>query len=69
MAEVLDYQDSVTERIAKEKAAAEFIKKISELYLDKGIEMVLFRNQLIDQRASEILNLHEYARKFVGQNI
>lgn len=69
MAEVLDYQKSVTERIAKEKAAAEFLKKISELYLDKGIEMVLFRNQLIDQRVSEVLNLHEYARKFVGQNI
>lgn len=69
MAEVLDYQSSVKERIAKEKAAAEFMKKISELYLDKGIETVLFRNQLIDQRASEVLNLHEYARKFVGQNI
>ncbi len=69
MAEVKDYEVSVKERIAKEKAAAEFIKKISELYLDKGIETVLFRNQLIDQRASEILNLHEYARKFVGQNI
>lgn len=69
MAEVLDYQDSVTQRIAQEKAAADFIKKISELYLDKGIEIVLFRNQLIDQRSSEILNLHEYARKFVGQNI
>ncbi len=69
MAEVLDYQSSVTERIAKEKAAAEFLRCISELYLDKGIETVLFRNQLIDQRASEVLNLHEYARKFVGQNI
>ena len=69
MAEILDYQDSVTKRIAKEKAATQFIKTISDLYLDKGIETVLFRNQLIDQRASEILNLHEYARKFVGQNI
>lgn len=69
MAEILDYQDSVTNRIAKEKAATQFIKTISDLYLDKGIETVLFRNQLIDQRASEILNLHEYARKFVGQNI
>ncbi len=69
MAELLDYQKSVSERIAKEKAAAEFIKNISELYLNKGIETVLFRNQLIDQRASEVLNLHEYARKFVGQNI
>lgn len=69
MAEILDYQDSVTIRIAKEKAATQFIKTISDLYLDKGIETVLFRNQLIDQRASEILNLHDYARKFVGQNI
>lgn len=69
MAEVLNYENSVAERIAKEKAAAEFISRISELYLDKGIETVLFRNQLIDQRASEVLNLHEYARKFVGQNI
>lgn len=69
MAEILDYQDSVKQRIAKEKAATRFIKSISDLYLDKGIETVLFRNQLIDQRASEILNLHDYARKFVGQNI
>lgn len=69
MAEILDYQNSVTERISKEKAAAEFLKIISDLYLDKGIETVLFRNQLIDQRVSEVLNLHEYARKFVGQNI
>ncbi len=69
MAEVLNYESSVKEQIAKEKAAAEFIKKIMDLYLDKGIETVLFRNQLIDKRASEILNLHEYARKFVGQNI
>ncbi len=69
MAETLDYQSLVADRIAQEKAAADFLKKISELYLDKGIEMVLFRNQLIDQRVSEILNLHEYARKFVGQNI
>lgn len=69
MAETLDYQSLVEDRIAHEKAAADFLKKISELHLDKGIEMVLFRNQLIDQRVSEILNLHEYARKFVGQNI
>lgn len=69
MAEVLNYESSVKEQIAKEMAAAEFIKKVSELYLDKGIEMVLFRNQLIDTRVSEVLNLHEYARKFVGKNI
>ena len=69
MAETLDYQSSVAERILREKAATQVIKNVSDLYYDKGIEMVLFRNQLIDKRPSEILNLHEYARKFVGQNI
>jgi glyceraldehyde 3-phosphate dehydrogenase len=69
MSEVFAYESSVKEQITKEKAAAEFIKKTMDLYLDKGIETVLFRNQLIDKSVSEILNLHEYARKFVGQNI
>lgn len=69
MSEVFNYESSVKEQIGKEKAAAEFIKKTMDLYLDKGIETVLFRNQVIDKSISEILNLHEYARKFVGQNI
>lgn len=64
-----DYQDAVAKRISKEKSAVNLIKNINDLYLDKGIETVLFRNQLVDQRPSEVLNLHEYARQFVGQNI
>jgi glyceraldehyde 3-phosphate dehydrogenase len=69
MAESNNYQSTVTERIKHEKAAVQLIKNINDLYLDKGIETVLFRNKLIDQRPSEVLSLHEYARKFVGQNI
>lgn len=64
-----DYQAAVAHRISKEKSAVNLIKNINDLYLDKGIETVLFRNQLVDQRPSEVLNLHEYARQFVGQNI
>ncbi|MDQ3017218.1 MAG: glyceraldehyde-3-phosphate dehydrogenase [Bacteroidota bacterium] len=56
-------------RIAHEKLATQFIKAINDLWYDKGIEMVLFRNQLIDKRASEILSLHHYARKIVGKPI
>mgnify|MGYP000495352015 CR=1 FL=1 len=69
MAQTNSYQESVAQRIKLEKAAVQFIKHINDLYLDKGIETVLFRNQLTDQRPSEVLNLHEYARKIVGQNI
>jgi glyceraldehyde 3-phosphate dehydrogenase len=63
------YEQSVRTRVAEEKLATEFIKAISDLFYDKGVETVLFRNQVIDKRPSEILNLHDYARKFVGKNI
>jgi glyceraldehyde 3-phosphate dehydrogenase (phosphorylating) len=63
------YEKSIKERVAHEKLASKFIKSISDLWYDKGIETVLYRNQLINKRASDILNLHNYARKFVGQPI
>lgn len=66
---VTSYEGAVSERIAKEKAATAIVKAIHDLFYDKGIETVLFRNQLIDKRPSEILNLHLYARKFVGKAI
>lgn len=65
----ISYESSVQERIGMEKSATEFIKVISDLFYDKGVETVLFRNTLIDQRPSEILNLHNYAQKVVGKNI
>jgi len=63
------YSDMVRHRIAHEKLATVFIKAVSDLWYDRGIEMVLFRNQLIDKRASEILSLHHYAQQFVGKPI
>lgn len=63
------YDELVQNRIAHEKLATRFIKAINDLWYDKGIEMLLFRNQLIDKRASEILSLHHYARKIVGEPI
>jgi hypothetical protein len=39
-------------------------KIISDLWYDKSIEMVLFRNQLLDRNVSDIINLHEYAAEF-----
>lgn len=69
MTEHNSYERSVKERISKEKAATEFIKVVQDLFYDKGVETVLFRNQVIDQRPSEILNLHDYARKVVGKSI
>lgn len=65
----ISYDEMVQHRIAHEKLATRSIKAINDLWYDKGIEMVLFRNQLIDKRASEILSLHNYAHKMVGKPI
>ena len=38
-------------------------------WYDKSIELVLFRNQLIDRSVSDILNLHKYTYDFVKKPI
>lgn len=63
------YQKEVTQQADRRQVSAELIKIISDLWYEKSIEIVLFRNQLIDKNVSEILNLHEYAGAFVGKPI
>ncbi len=69
MSEMRTYEQGTRSRIQSEKAAVAFSKLINDLWYDKGIEVLLFRNQLVDKRTSEILNLHNYARKVVGKHI
>jgi glyceraldehyde 3-phosphate dehydrogenase len=63
------YEKEIAFQADRRKAGVEFIKIISDLWFDKSIELVLFRNQLIDKNVSEIINLHEYALAFVGKPI
>lgn len=63
------YENELAFQADRRRATVEFIKIISDLWYDKSIELVLFRNQLIDKNVSEILNLHEYAGEFVGKPI
>ena len=63
------YEKEVSFQADRRKAGIEFIKIISDLWYDKSIELVLFRNQLIDRTVSDIINLHEYAAEFVQKPI
>jgi glyceraldehyde 3-phosphate dehydrogenase len=63
------YEKELALQADRRRATVEFIKIVSDLWYDKSIELVLFRNQLIDRNVSEILNLHEYAREFVQKPI
>ncbi len=62
-----NYEKELSYQADRRRATVEFIKVISDLWYDKAIEIVLFRNQLIDRNVSEIINLHEYAGEFVGK--
>ncbi|RLD30240.1 MAG: glyceraldehyde-3-phosphate dehydrogenase [Bacteroidetes bacterium] len=63
------YEKELALQAGRRRATVEFIKIVSDLWYDKSIELVLFRNQLIDRNVSEILNLHEYAREFVQKPV
>ena len=56
------YEKEMSFQTDRRKATVEFIKIASNLWYDNSIELVLFRNQLIDRSVSDILNLHEYAK-------
>ncbi|MBD0832605.1 glyceraldehyde-3-phosphate dehydrogenase [Aestuariibaculum sediminum] len=64
-----NYEKELAFQADRRRATVEFIKIVSDLWYDKSIELVLFRNQLIDRNVSQILNLHEYAGKFVEKPI
>jgi glyceraldehyde 3-phosphate dehydrogenase len=63
------YEKELAFQADRRRATVEFIKTVSDLWYDKSIELVLFRNQLIDKNVSDILNLHEYAGEFVQKPI
>lgn len=63
------YQKEVSLQVDRRRAGVELIKIISDLWYDKSIEMVLFKNQLLDKNVSDIMNLHQYAGEFVGKPI
>ncbi|MCX8079799.1 MAG: glyceraldehyde-3-phosphate dehydrogenase [Bacteroidia bacterium] len=64
-----DYQAQLGEWIKHEKKAVDLINYVSKLWLERSIELVLFRNQLHDRSASEIMNLHLYAKNIVKKPI
>lgn len=60
-----DYESQVVSQAKIRRATTEFINIINDLWYDKSIELVLFRNTLVDKRASEILNLINYAKNLL----
>ena len=69
MGDIRYYEKELAFQADRRKATTEFIKLTSDLWYDKSIEIVLFKNQIIDKNVSHIINLHEYAGEFVQKPI
>lgn len=53
------FEHEVKSYKTKQNAAVELIRIVSDLWFNKSIELVLFRNQLTDRRVSMLLHLHQ----------
>lgn len=69
MASTKSYEKELAFQADRRKATTEFIKIASDLWYDKSIEVVIFKNQIIDRNVSDIIHLHEYAGEFVQKPI
>ena len=63
------YERQLEDWIELEKAAIELIHITGSLWYNKSVELIIFRNQLVDRSASQILNLHQYAKDIVKKPI
>lgn len=63
------YEKELTYQTDRRRATVAFISIISDLWYDDTVELILFKNPLIDRNVSEILNLIEYASDFVEKPI
>jgi glyceraldehyde 3-phosphate dehydrogenase len=64
-----DYKTQLNDWIGQERAAIDLISAIGKLWFERSIELILFRNQLFDRSASEIMSLHVYAKNIVKKTI
>ena len=69
MSTINHYENEVCSQAIVRRFTTEFINIVNDLWYDKSIELILFRNQLVDKRASEILNLLNYTKDFVSKPI
>jgi len=62
---VASYENQLDDWIKKEKSGISLLNSVGTLMYDKGIELVLFRNQLLEIGVSELMNFFAYANNVV----
>jgi len=69
MATKTSFDKEINFQTKKNRATVAFIKIVNDLRYDDTIELLLFRNQLIDKNVTEILHILKSAGNFVQKKI
>ena len=62
------YTNDLKSHVERERAAVSLINSIGTLLYDNSVELVLFRNHLVDTSVSEVLKLHTYGNNVVKRD-
>ena len=62
-------QETLSDWRKEEKQALQILKLAGDLRFDKGVELIMFREDVYDSRPSDIIQYHEHARDFIDQAI
>ena len=63
------YEDGLKDYVDREKAAVDLMSSVGRLMYDRGVELVFFRNHLLDISISEVINLFNYSKKVVNKPV
>ena len=63
------YEAGLKEYVDRERAAVDLINSVGQLMYGKGVELVFFRNHLLDISISEVIKLFKYAEEVVKKPI
>lgn len=63
------YEAGLKDHVDRERAAVDLINSVGELMYGPGVELVFFRNHLLDISISEVLKLFTYAEQVVKKPI
>ncbi|MDA9563520.1 glyceraldehyde-3-phosphate dehydrogenase [Flavobacteriales bacterium] len=65
----IGYETELNNWVNKEKSAVDLLNSVGSLMYNEGVELVFFRNHLVDANVSEMLQLVDYAKNVVQNNI
>ncbi len=63
------YEAGLKEYVDRERAAVDLINSVGQLMYGRGVELVFFRNHLLDISISEVIKLFKYADEVVKKPI